>query len=102
MNAPARVSDLAPLGDVDDFVECCDTDAWFVANGWISVLTAADNLQNLAERWGLIEEIGQDAVQVIMADAFAPREAEPEIEFPTDYAADLVRQWELVAAGGRR
>ena len=92
MNAPVRGSDLALLGDAHDFAECCGTDAWFYSNGWISLHTAVDNLQNLAERWGLIEEIGQDAVQAIMVDAFAPREAEPEIDIPDDYAADLVRQ----------
>jgi hypothetical protein len=33
---------------------------------------AADSLQHLAERWNLVEYIGQDAVQAIMAEAFAP------------------------------
>jgi hypothetical protein len=95
MNAPVRASDLAPLGDAHDFAECCGTDAWFYSNGWISLLTAADNLQNLAERWGLIEEIGQDTVQAIMVDAFAPHEAAEEVDLPSDYAAQIVRLWEL-------
>jgi len=95
MNAPVRASDLAPLGDAHDFAECCGTDAWFYSNGWISLHTAVDNLQNLAERWGLIEEIGQDAVQAIMVDAFAPNEVAEEPELPSDYAAQIVRQWEM-------
>ena len=95
MNAPVRASDLAPLGDAHDFAECCDTDAWFYSNNWISLHTAVDNLQNLAESWGLIEEIGQDAVQAIMVDAFAPREVVEEIDLPSDYAAQIVRQWEM-------
>jgi hypothetical protein len=96
MNAPVRAYDLAPLGDAHDFAECCGTDAWFYSNGWISLHTAVDNLQNLAERWGLIEEIGQDAVQAIMADAFAPHEEAEEVDdLPSDYAAQIVRQWEL-------
>jgi hypothetical protein len=102
MNAPVRASDLAPLGDAHDFAECCGTDAWFYSNNWISLHTAVDNLQNLAERWGLIEEIGQDAVQAIMVDAFAPREAAEEVDdLPSDYAAQIVRQWEMNDARDR-
>jgi hypothetical protein len=95
MNAPVRASDLAPLGDAQDFAECCGTDAWFYSNGWISLHTAVDNLQNLAEHWGLSEEIGQDAVQAIMVDALAPHEAAKEVDLPSDYAIQIGRQWEL-------
>jgi hypothetical protein len=81
-------------GAIDNFLECCDQQAWFYNEGWISLQTAADNLQSLAERWGLVDEIGQDAVQRLIAYECAPEPAsEPEI--PTDYAADIVRQWEL-------
>jgi hypothetical protein len=60
----------AVLGTVDDFAECCETHAWFVHEGWITLQTAADNLQWLAERWDLIEEAGQDYIQQTIAAAF--------------------------------
>ncbi|MBR0974088.1 hypothetical protein JQ572_26130 [Bradyrhizobium japonicum] len=56
----------------------------------MSLQFAADNLQALAERWGLVDEHGQDEVQRCMSEAFMPL---PEL--PSDYAAQLVRQWEL-------
>ncbi len=54
-------------GTIAEFVECCDHHAWYFAEGWISLQTAVDNLQYLAERWGLIEEVGQDEVQRLIA-----------------------------------
>ncbi len=95
MNAPLQTSEIHVLGGLDEFAECCEIQVWFCANGWASLHTALDNLQRLAERWLLINEYGQDAVQALMADAFAPREAGPEIELPPDYAASIARQWEL-------
>ncbi|MVT75876.1 hypothetical protein GPL20_22995 [Bradyrhizobium cajani] len=47
-------------------------------------------MQRLAELWGLVDEVGQDRVQDAMAAAFAPA---PEL--PSDYAAQLVKRWEL-------
>ncbi|WLB58473.1 hypothetical protein [Bradyrhizobium japonicum] len=89
MNAPLRTIPLI-LGDAEDFAECCGYQAWFLAEGWIHLHTAVDNMQRLAELWDLPLEIGQDAVQAVMADAFAPA---PDV--PTDYAQRLVRDWEL-------
>jgi hypothetical protein len=84
MNAPVRTE---PLGDIDDFVECCEQQAWFYAEGWVSLQTAVDNLQYLAERWHLVELYGQDAVQAIIA--YSPE------ELPSDYTAQIVRELEL-------
>jgi hypothetical protein len=92
MNAPLPASEIHALGSLDEFAECCEIQVWFRDNGWVSLHTAVDNLQRLAELWLLVEEYGQDVVQAIMADAFAPREAEPEIDLPSDYAADA---WSL-------
>jgi hypothetical protein len=59
----------AALDDIADFAECCEVHAWYHAEGWISLQTAVDNLQALAERWGLPGLHGQDEIQRIMAYA---------------------------------
>ena len=51
--------------------------AWARAYLWSigeinTIPTALDPLQDFAERSGLVEELGQDRVQQILADAFAP------------------------------
>lgn len=89
MNAPLRTTKLM-LGDAADFAECCGYQAWFLAEGWIDLHTAVDNMQRLAELWDLPLEVGQDAVQAVMADAFASA-----LELSSDYAAQLIKRWEL-------
>lgn len=79
-------------GSIEDFRDCADVHAWFHGNGWITLQVAVDNLQTLAERWGLVDELGQDAVQDEMSRAFAFLD-EPQLQ--TDYAARIVRQWEM-------
>src|SRR5262249_48629562 len=49
---------------------------WFRDEGWVSLHTAVDNLQWLAERWHLIDIHGQDAIQAEMAFAFMPANAD--------------------------
>lgn len=71
MSASIRPSERLVLGDVEDFVEACAQQAWFLDIAIIDLQTAVDNLQRLAELWGLIGEVGQDRVQAIMAAAFA-------------------------------
>ncbi|TYL87837.1 hypothetical protein FXB38_03195 [Bradyrhizobium cytisi] len=51
---------------------------------------AVDNLKQIAELAGYVDELGQDEVQRLMSEAFAPAE-----ELPSDYAPQLVMQWEL-------
>jgi hypothetical protein len=93
VNAPLRNLETAALGDVEDFTECCQVHAWYYAEGWISLQAAVDNLQRLAARRGLVDEIGQDAVQRLIAYESMPEHAsDPEI--PTDYAARIYAQWE--------
>jgi hypothetical protein len=70
MNAPVRIVDAEVLGDIEDFNECCAYQAWFLDLGIIELPVVVDNMQWLADRWGLIEMHGQDAVQQIMAGAF--------------------------------
>jgi len=95
MNAPLLASEIQALGSLDDFAECCEIQVWFRDNGWVSLHTAVDNSQRLAECWLLVDEYGQDTVQAIMAEAFAPREAAEQIDLPPDYADQIARQWEL-------
>lgn len=49
----------------------CEARAMLFAVGMIDLYEAVDVLQMDAERDGLIEQIGQDAAQRIMSDAFA-------------------------------
>jgi hypothetical protein len=98
MNAPVLISEGPALGDIEDFKECCGFYAWFYEQGLISLQRAADNSQYLAERWGLVDEIGQGAVQAMIAEPFAIIRAEPEQAYLDAYAADyvarLVSKWE--------
>jgi len=67
---PERAADaLGPL-------EQLQARAWAVATafalGKIDLITAVDRLQDYAFSRGLIDELGQDAVQQIISEAFAP------------------------------
>ena len=73
-----------------EFTALCAEAAQAVAEGGISVADAADRLQDRALYTALIEAIGQDEVQRLMSDAFAPT---PDL--PSDYVYQLVRGWEL-------
>ena len=48
----------------------CEAKAMLVADGELELPKAVDELQRAAVALGLDQEIGQDAVQAIMADAF--------------------------------
>jgi len=114
MNAPVRIAkarQVAPnetpatcvapegevLGAIEEFRLCCADQAWFLDLGIIQLQVAADNLQWLAERWGLIDLHGQDTIQAEMASAFTvPGEDIPLAPLPwPGQPGDLVRQWEL-------
>lgn len=78
------------MSATEEFAERCADQRWFVDEGWVEKQTAVDNLQLLAESAGYVDELGQDEVQRLMGEAFAPVQ-----ELPPDYAATLVMQWEL-------
>jgi hypothetical protein len=62
---------------LDCFVARAEARAYLWAIGEYEIAEAVDVLQHDAERDGLIERIGQDGVQAILAEAFRPyREAE--------------------------
>lgn len=93
MNAPLHrqiVLEIADHLELEEFAECCGFLGEFVARDWITLQCAADGAQHLAEAAGFVAAYGQDAVQRTIAEAFAP--APP---LPSDYAARLVRDWEL-------
>ena len=73
-----------------EFSEHCADHRWFVEEGWVPLQVAADNLQLLAEHAGYVEALGPDEVQRLMSEAFAP-----VLDLPSDYASQLVMQWEL-------
>ncbi|MHC4043560.1 hypothetical protein [Bradyrhizobium sp. 23AC] len=92
MNAPAPVKILTACAE--KYALCC-------VSGEMEIQWAVDMLQNFAEERGLVAELGQDKVQDVIAAAFiwartlaAADEAEVE-DLPSDYALQLVMQWEL-------
>lgn len=94
MNAPLTFFEAEAIASMGDFQECCEQQAWFFSEGWIPLSVAVDNLQWLAERWALIDFYGQDTIQDEIAGVFAVvRGMTPPL--PDDYAAQLVRQWEM-------
>ncbi|MDA9415705.1 hypothetical protein XH81_12755 [Bradyrhizobium sp. CCBAU 25360] len=78
------------MSAAEEFAECCADQRWFVDNGWVTKQVAVDNLQLLAECAGYVDDLGQDEVQRLMGEAFAPIE-----DLPSDYASQLLMQWEL-------
>ncbi|WP_157644369.1 hypothetical protein [Bradyrhizobium sp. WSM2793] len=92
MNAPAPIKILTACAE--KYALCC-------VSGEMEMQWAVDMLQNFAEQRGLVAELGQDKIQDVIAAAFiwarslaAADEAEVE-DLPSDYASQLVMQWEL-------
>ena len=52
------------------FRERCEARAVLVANGYIELQTAVDELWAAAERDGLVKKFGADEVQWILSEAF--------------------------------
>ena len=69
MIAAVAIKRVDPL---DAFTERVQSRALLWSIGELTLHDAVDQLQADAVRDGLIKQIGQDAVQQIMADAFAP------------------------------
>jgi hypothetical protein len=75
MNAPVRkpvVVGEARADPVEVFRRRCASRAKLWHTGQIDLHSAVDELQHSAEASGLIDAIGQDAVQGLMVEAFAP------------------------------
>jgi hypothetical protein len=72
MNAIAPIIADARVDPLDAFYERCEARALLWSLGELDLTDAVDVLQRDAERDGLVELVGQDAVQQILADAFRP------------------------------
>lgn len=91
MNAHAAIAETSlASGTIDEFIDACHAQRWFVEEGWVSKQVAVDGLQFLAEHAGYEAEYGVDQAQRWMSDAFAPMPA-----LPDHYVSSLVRDWEL-------
>ena len=74
----------------DVFRERCEARALLYAAGELTLHAAVDQLQHDAEHNGLPDSIGQDAVQAVMAQAFAT--VRPELTAPPEPPEQ--RQWQ--------
>ena len=66
------------------FAERCEAKAYLVAEGQIELHDAVNELQSAAESYGLIDRVGQDAIQKLIVDAMgkAGCEVEPDLYSP--------------------
>ena len=62
-----------PIDLLEVFRERCEARAYLVEVGYLPLHQAVDELQASAVRDGLVDQIGQDAIQKIMAAAFVVR-----------------------------
>lgn len=60
----------APITNAKIFKERCEVRAFLFAIGEYDLQEAVDVLQATAEASGLVDEVGQEAVQALMAEAF--------------------------------
>src|SRR5262245_38812974 len=88
MSAPVRQPDIPPADPLASFTERCNVKALAWQAGEISLHDAVDSLQQTAEAFGLIITLGQDEVQRIMVDAFAPLRSDlPREDYDGTFAA---------------
>jgi hypothetical protein len=90
--APLSEIEIARIETV--YAARCHVCALLFINGQLSLHEAVDELQAYAEQSGLIDHIGQDEAQAIMAYAFFAVDFLPEPEDDPD-DPDIVRRWEM-------
>jgi hypothetical protein len=106
MNALITIKAARSVDELHQFfAELCDHRAGLHADGILTLLETVDELQAVAEHSGLIDAIGQDAVQDLMGEAIAAASLVPELDEPdladdleieiALRAADQVRAWEI-------
>jgi hypothetical protein len=81
MTAAAPKINAWSVPALDVFQERCEARAILVACCELDMQEAVDGLQEAAEAYGLVEALGQDRVQGIIAAAFAkPRRRESSVQ----------------------
>src|SRR5262245_55526863 len=93
---PAHKVVLAPVLDV--FETRCQLRAHLCTEGVMDLHDAVDGMQAYAIKSGLLAELGQDAIQHLMADAFAkvPRMNEAE-----NIIREMIEFFENISGRGR-
>jgi hypothetical protein len=79
-----------PADTLEVFKERCWARALLVREGAMAFHEAVDGLQNAAEAYGLVERIGQDEIQRVLAEAF-----NQDISDLQSGVDDIVRRLEL-------
>jgi hypothetical protein len=73
MSALAKPEPIEQPDLLDVLTLRCEARALMVSLGAMTLLDAVDGCQQAAEAYGLVINLGQDAVQAIIAEAFARR-----------------------------
>ena len=84
MTAPVRQQKVHICDPLEAFIERAKVKALAWQAGEISLHDAVDGLQQTAEALGLVIELGQDAVQALMVEAFAPLRTDLECSIAED------------------
>ena len=102
MNAPFAILTQARPAPIEEvFRARCDALAVLHVNDQIALCDAVDQLQAFAEQSGLVDAVGQDMTQDILAAAFCAVDFALDDEAEADEAelfgdaAAIVRRWEL-------
>ena len=71
---PALAIQSSPLADpLEALTAIADARAYLWSRcEFLDLLDAVDGVQELAERWGLVDAIGNDAVMQVISGAFQP------------------------------
>jgi hypothetical protein len=83
------------------FADLCDNRALLYIEGVLTLHEAVDECHGYAALSGLIDRVGQDSVQHLMAMAFAATDLFPNIEQVDFEVGDIVRRWELADSRDR-
>jgi hypothetical protein len=84
---------------LESFRARCQAAAASYATGQVDLISAVDALQDFAFTRGLVDEIGQDAVQAIMAAAFGPvRDEQPPSDEYEGLSSTFARACKLADA----
>jgi hypothetical protein len=83
------------------FAGLCDNRAQLYIEGVLDLHEAVDECHGYAVLGGIVDHLGQDETQHIMAVAFAATDLLPDIEQVHFQIGDLVRRWEIADSRDR-